>query len=512
MNSYHLSALAEDSSQRFQRLVHWSPTQPKIAMPSSRLGLERQHEHLTLQVTPTGIARTSARHRSSLAYASHQGKQARPSESLGRYGASTRIARPGGLSVGCDRSKRLPSRREWSLLPYGDRVLAATGRKGRRAEMPLACVLGGMDLVTPLGRAGIRSAVVVPPGDPAVWSRHVVDVLAAMNSWTEPEAYLKRLVTWANGQEVRPILYYGTDGDLLMISRHRETLAEAFRFVVPEVGLVEDCVDKSRFAARARALGLRVPPSAVIPRDSVDLRFPMVAKPVSHADGVPEGFDGKATLVRTPADLRDLTGRVTGPLLLQELVPGPESRIESWHAYVDAQGVVADFSGAKLRTFPQAYGESIWLQITDKADVRAEGRRAAAALGLKGVCKIDFKRAPDGTLWLLEVNARFNLWHNLGAAAGVNLPAMVHADLSGLPRPIPGTCVRASTWVETRELLRGMTAEGEHARAWLAAVASSTTRSTGAWSDPMPLARGLLAPAAMNRMRRMRVRLRGGMR
>lgn len=193
-------------------------------------------------------------------------------------------------------------------------------------------------------------------------------------------------------------------------------------------------------------------------------------------------------------------------------MPGPESRIESWHAYVDAQGVVADFSGAKLRTFPQAYGESIWLQITDKADVRAEGRRAAAALGLKGVCKIDFKRAPDGTLWLLEVNARFNLWHNLGAAAGVNLPAMVHADLSGLPRPIPGTCVRASTWVETRELLRGMTAEGEHARAWLAAVASSTTRSTGAWSDPMPLARGLLAPAAMNRMRRMRVRLRGGMR
>ena len=42
-------------------------------------------------------------------------------------------------------------------------------------------------------------------------------------------------------------------------------------------------------------------------------------------------------------------------------------------------------------------------------------------LGLKGLVKLDFKRADDETLHLLEVNPRFSLWHHLGAVAGVNL-------------------------------------------------------------------------------------------
>ena len=40
-----------------------------------------------------------------------------------------------------------------------------------------------------------------------------------------------------------------------------------------------------------------------------------------------------------------------------------------------------------------------------------------------------------GRLHLLEVNPRFNLWHHPAAVAGVNLPALVHADLTGAPRP-----------------------------------------------------------------------------
>lgn len=365
----------------------------------------------------------------------------------------------------------------------------------------MACVLGGMDLVAPLGRAGIRSAIVVPPGDPATWSRHVVDVLPATDPWADAEAYVDRLVTWAARQQTPPILYYGSDGQLLTVSRHRERLAEVFRLVLPDAELVEDCLDKSRFAVRAADAGLRVPASAVIPRDEVALRFPVVVKPVSHGPQRWHKGGGKAMLVETPADLRTVTVRATQPLMVQELVSGPESCIESWHAFVDSTGVVAEFTGAKIRTYPQAYGESISLRITDQADVRTEGRRVVAALGLTGVCKVDFKRAPDGTLWLLEVNPRFNLWHNPGAAAGVNLPAIVHATLSGHAMPASTTSGRPVTWVETRDFWLGVAADGGPARAWMAAVARSTTRSTGDWSDPMPLVRGLVAPAAVRRMR-----------
>jgi predicted ATP-grasp superfamily ATP-dependent carboligase len=35
----------------------------------------------------------------------------------------------------------------------------------------------------------------------------------------------------------------------------------------------------------------------------------------------------------------------------------------------------------------------------------------------------------------LEINPRFTLWHHAGAVAGVNIPALVYADLTGTPRP-----------------------------------------------------------------------------
>ena len=56
-------------------------------------------------------------------------------------------------------------------------------------------------------------------------------------------------------------------------------------------------------------------------------------------------------------------------------------------------------------------------------------------IGLTGVAKLDFKRDPQGKLRLLEINPRFNLWHHPGAVAGVNIPALVYADLTGSPRP-----------------------------------------------------------------------------
>src|SRR5207244_1123214 len=72
------------------------------------------------------------------------------------------------------------------------------------------------------------------------------------------------------------------------------------------------------------------------------------------------------------------------------------------------------------------------------------GRALTRKLNLRGVAKFDFKRAHDRSLHLLEVNPRFNLWHHLGAVAGVNLPALVYADLTGAARP-PVALARAGT-------------------------------------------------------------------
>jgi D-aspartate ligase len=98
------------------------------------------------------------------------------------------------------------------------------------------------------------------------------------------------------------------------------------------------------------------------------------------------------------------------------------------------------------------FGRTTAATVTDTDDVRRLGREVVSRLGLRGVAKVDFKRAPDGRLWLLEVNPRYTLWLHPAARAGVNIPAMVWADLSGQSRP-PATPLRTGvSWCSSWDL------------------------------------------------------------
>ena len=54
---------------------------------------------------------------------------------------------------------------------------------------------------------------------------------------------------------------------------------------------------------------------------------------------------------------------------MQEMIPGPETSIESYHVYVDAAGVTAgEFTGRKIRTHPPAYGETTKRETTHETE------------------------------------------------------------------------------------------------------------------------------------------------
>ena len=61
-------------------------------------------------------------------------------------------------------------------------------------------------------------------------------------------------------------------------------------------------------------------------------------------------------------------------------------------------------------------------------------RRLLHALGFHGISQVEYKRDPrDGTLRLMEVNARLWQWHSLAAACGVDLVQMAYRDAIGEP-------------------------------------------------------------------------------
>jgi len=276
------------------------------------------------------------------------------------------------------------------------------------------------------------------------------------------------------------------------------------RFVIGEEYLVERLVDKSRFCELARRAGLPVPRSTVVrPRPGDDppafpFDYPVILKPLTRRDREwkPIAGQAKAVEVDQPARCRAIwpqlvTGQVD--LVAQELIAGGEDRIESYHAYVDDRGDVAgEFTGRKLRTLPRRLGDTTALVITDEPDVRELGRHCMKALDLRGVAKLDFKRDPAGRLFLLEVNPRFNLWHLPAAVAGVNIPALVYADLVGIARPRVGPLRPGVTWSIPWKDAFAARQWGMSLPRWLAWQLRSETRHVIAFDDPLPFARGIV--------------------
>src|SRR5262244_2425018 len=102
------------------------------------------------------------------------------------------------------------------------------------AEKPLACVMGGMDLVRPLGLAGVRSAVVARPGSPALFSRFTETAFCRDDFSEHDEDLVDALVQLGAAQREAPVLFYEEDAQLLLVSRYRGRLARTLRFVVAD--------------------------------------------------------------------------------------------------------------------------------------------------------------------------------------------------------------------------------------------------------------------------------------
>jgi D-aspartate ligase len=358
----------------------------------------------------------------------------------------------------------------------------------------LALVMGDVDLVHALALGGVRSALFAEPYAPALTWR---------DNWLEHERVVQALVEFARAQPEPPVLFPQTDGDLVAVSRNRSCLDGPFRLLLAGQDVVEASVDKAAFAQLAALLELPVPPSqALDPRAQstrdLELRFPIVVKPLVRHAAAWRCIEpaAKAVHVRDAAALEALWPRLAAAevhVLAQEAIGGPESRMESYHAYVDAQGeLVAGFTGRKIRTLPARYGHSSALELTAAEDVARLGRATVERLGVRGVVKVDFKRDDDGRLWLLEINPRFTLWHHLAARAGLNIPALVYADLTGTPRPPLGPVRAGARWVHPSYDVRAARAQGMGLAAWLRFARGCDAISGADAGDPLPLVPGAL--------------------
>ncbi len=375
------------------------------------------------------------------------------------------------------------------------------------AHRPPAMLLGGINLVRAFGIA--RIPVIVASSErftPAMVSRYCIG-RCALPPAAQREALVERLLSageiLTGALCTRIPLIYGDDDQLALVHEFREVLSPYYALVLSDPALSRALNSKPLFQALAESRGLPVP-RRLAWNDLEHFEAPVLAKPRTktgwESSAVQSQFLQGAGKARVFPDGRSvlnepLARSLRGELTLQEYIPGDDRALWSFHGFADERGkLLACFIGRKIRTYPPLTGDSSYLELAHDSELASLGRSLVTRIGLKGIFKMDFKRhAETGQFFLLEVNARFNLWHYLGAQGGVNLAQVAYDYMTRGTRSSPVQMRTRYRWLSPRLdylAYRSLAARRQlTARAWLASLLSTRkVYDLFAWSDPMPAA------------------------
>ena len=377
-----------------------------------------------------------------------------------------------------------------------------TRRGGEAVAVVLGASVNGLSFARSLGRRGVPVILVDSARSIGLYSRYAKSV--ALPRDASDETMLGVLDAIGARLDRPAALFPTSDASCLLVAEHRPRLERHFRFLLPDRDTVARIVDKSAQYEVARAAGVPLPVTCV-PRSAAELeeagrtvRYPALLKPFrSHRRPAAMRDPGMKVMVAgSAAELRAAYDRAVAmqiDVVLQEVVPGDDSAIYGYWGFWDAVGRErAWVTRRKIRQSPPGFGDGSVQQTVDAPEVAELSRRLLRAFAYRGFAGVEFKRdARDGTLRLIELNARTESGNQLAISAGVDLPWIGYCDLVGDVGAIdavarPGVQLVNEEW-DLKAFL-ALRALGELSlRDWVRSLRGTTAFAFGAWDDPAPL-------------------------
>lgn len=359
----------------------------------------------------------------------------------------------------------------------------------------------GLYAVREAARAGCSVLGVGAPGALGTWSRFLAGRITAASPAERVEAILGR--TEGCGGE-KPVLVVTSDQDLEAVIARSDILSERVHMQGSYTdGLAGQIMDKDRFYGFCEAHRVSYPflwsaKVEDVGRFRDQIRYPSIIKPARIQDVKHLMAGRKGWIVRNKVEFDEILSKMpseAGTLLLQEIVPGPESNIMLWCGYIDAAGQVRQrFTARKLRQYPAGFGSASLVQSETCLETSAIAEGLLCALGFRGIAAAEFKRHPEtGELKIIEVNPRPSLWFSVATKAGVRLVETAVAEARGTHLPLAAAQRDGVLWRYTTKDLASRLFY-----AWnrdfvlpapdLARQAPATDRADviGAWDDPAP--------------------------
>jgi predicted ATP-grasp superfamily ATP-dependent carboligase len=300
--------------------------------------------------------------------------------------------------------------------------------------------------VRSLGRAGLRVALgesfdECDPSLPvlAFRSRYSARNVVLPSFAADFAAFAAAVLDFVREHPTRVVLP-GSDGAIAALTPLRDQLAAlGCRLALPPDAALGVANDKDRTLAAARALGIEHPKTmrldciSELPAMLAEFSFPFVLKPAtSWARGVAcrlqatEVVDEAEAVSVITAFLRAGVGA-----LAQEWAGG---RREGVTLFIAGGEVHASFAHLEHRTSPALGGASVLREsVPMPADIYALSVRLATALGLQGLCEVEFRRDARNRPLLMEINARLAGPIEIALLAGVDFPLMIWQWATGLP-------------------------------------------------------------------------------
>jgi D-aspartate ligase len=368
--------------------------------------------------------------------------------------------------------------------------------------LPPAVLLGGEAIAVSacrsLGSAGVSVHALGDRRDPvrrSRWCREFVPI-------GSKEGVIERYLEWLErdgprGAAIMPCDDYGVE----MIATNRAQLEEwGYLPVEGDDDVMLAALDKERTYELARTAGVPTPRSATVRSAEEALsaaagfELPVGLKPLQSHEWAKHRSE-KFIVARDLDELRaasDWAFAPGVPMLMTEVIPGPETEICTYFTYVDRRGEpVFDYTKSKIRQWPKRSGLTCY-QVSDRrTDVIEVARALLRGIGLRGVAVPEFKRDPrDGEWKLIEVNHRFTGSLDLTRHCGIDMARIAYDSTVGRPVDRPdGYRTGVTQWnpIEDVRALVDYRRDGElTVPQWVRSVARRQHFPMMRADDPMP--------------------------
>jgi D-aspartate ligase len=374
----------------------------------------------------------------------------------------------------------------------------AAGAVSPKGALILGGAHGSLEIARSIGRRGVPVWLITADSPLAGLSRYVQRNL----SWPGPcsDGAAGFLVELGHRHGLNGwVLFAGSDADMRFVAQNHSALGAVFTLTTQPWDKIRFAYDKRRMNARAAELGIAWPltryPQSRDDLAEIGIPFPVILKPTIHEtrnafiDAKAWRADDQRMLAARYDEAKALVGAES--IMIQEIIPGDGTTQFSYAAVWDRGRPIGSLVARRCRQYPINFGfTSTLVETVERPEVDAAAARFLASLDFSGLVEIEFKYdARDSSYKILDVNARAWTWMALGAAAGVDFPALQYRLAFG-ERVAPATARIGARWLYFTRDCAASVAEMLAGRlspiAYLRSLRHPATSAVFAWDDPLP--------------------------